>query len=120
MALLDLSVELLGEVTLTTDRCSKNLVCIRNISHKCNKQVTSKQRNKILSHFFQQTTIVLETAMTILEIGISLPTLVERKGKALHSSIAREFCSEGRRYATKQEKSFYHRRLIVSLNSKTT
>jgi hypothetical protein len=44
--------------------------------------------------------------MTILEIGISFPTLVDRRGKALHSSIAREFRSDGHRDATKQEKSF--------------
>ena len=44
--------------------------------------------------------------MTILEIGISFPTLVDRSEKALHDSIAREFRSEGHRDATKQVKSF--------------
>jgi hypothetical protein len=44
--------------------------------------------------------------MTILEIGISFPTLVERREKALHASIAREFHSEGHKDAMKQEKSF--------------
>jgi hypothetical protein len=56
--------------------------------------------------------------MTILEIGTSFPTLVERWGKALHSSIAREFCSASHRDVTKQEKSSYHRRPIVSLAGK--
>jgi hypothetical protein len=44
--------------------------------------------------------------MTILEIGISIPTLVDRSKKALHSSIAREFHSEGHRDMMKREKSF--------------
>jgi hypothetical protein len=35
--------------------------------------------------------------MTILEIGISFATLVDRNKKALHSSIAREFHLEGSR-----------------------
>jgi hypothetical protein len=35
--------------------------------------------------------------MTILEIGISFPTLVDRREKALHGSIAREFHLEGHR-----------------------
>jgi hypothetical protein len=56
--------------------------------------------------------------MTILEIGISFPTLVERRQKAQKSSIAREFHSEGHRDATTQAKSFYHRRPIVSLAGK--
>jgi hypothetical protein len=34
----------LGEVTQTKDGHSKNLTCTRNISIKCNKQVTSKQQ----------------------------------------------------------------------------
>jgi hypothetical protein len=44
--------------------------------------------------------------MTILEIGISFPTLVERSVKALHDSIAREHRSEGHRDAMKRAKSF--------------
>jgi hypothetical protein len=39
--------------------------------------------------------VALGTAMTILEIGITFPTLVDRSEKALHDSIAREYCSEG-------------------------
>jgi hypothetical protein len=35
--------------------------------------------------------------MTILEIDISFPTLVDRSEKALHGSIAREFHSQGHR-----------------------
>jgi hypothetical protein len=41
------------------------------------------------------TTVVFGTVTTILETGISFPTLVERRGKAQHDSTAREFCSEG-------------------------
>jgi hypothetical protein len=44
--------------------------------------------------------------MTILEIGISFPTLVDRSEKALHDSIAKEYHSEGHRDATKRAKSF--------------
>jgi hypothetical protein len=33
--------------------------------------------------------------MTILEIGISFPTLVDRSEKAVHDSIAIEYCLEG-------------------------
>jgi hypothetical protein len=33
----------LGEVTWMKDRCPKNLTRMRNVSPKCNKQVTSKQ-----------------------------------------------------------------------------
>jgi hypothetical protein len=36
----------LGEVTQTKDRCSKNLTRTRNIPPKCNKQVTSKQQTR--------------------------------------------------------------------------
>jgi hypothetical protein len=36
----------LGEVTRTKDRRSKNLTRTRNVSPKCNKQVTSKQQTK--------------------------------------------------------------------------
>jgi hypothetical protein len=39
--------------------------------------------------------------MTILEIGISFPTLVDRNKKALHDSIAIEYHSEGHWDATK-------------------
>jgi hypothetical protein len=52
--------------------------------------------------------------MTILEIDISFSTLVDRSKKALHGSIAGEFHSQGHRDATKWEKSFCHRRLIVA------
>jgi hypothetical protein len=45
--------------------------------------------------------VALGTATTILEIGISFPTLVDRSKKALHDSIAREFPSEGHIDATK-------------------
>jgi hypothetical protein len=44
--------------------------------------------------------------MTILEIGISFPTLVDRSENALHDSIAIEYRSEGHRDATKRAKSF--------------
>jgi hypothetical protein len=44
--------------------------------------------------------------MTILEIGISFPTLVDRSKKALHNSIAIEYCLEGHWDATKWVKSF--------------
>jgi hypothetical protein len=44
--------------------------------------------------------------MTILEIGISFPTLVDRSEKALHDSIARELRSEVHIDATKRAKSF--------------
>jgi hypothetical protein len=44
--------------------------------------------------------------MTILEIGISFPTLVDRSEKTLHDSIAREYHSEGHWDATKWAKSF--------------
>jgi hypothetical protein len=36
----------LGEVTQTKDRCSKNLTRTRNIPPKCTKQVTSKQQTR--------------------------------------------------------------------------
>jgi hypothetical protein len=52
------------------------------------------------------TMVALGTAMTFLEIGISFPTLVDRREKALHDSIAREFCLEGHQDATKRAKSF--------------
>jgi hypothetical protein len=44
--------------------------------------------------------------MTILEIGISFPTLVDRREKALHDSIAIEYRSEGHWDAMKWAKSF--------------
>jgi hypothetical protein len=37
----------LGEVTWMKDGCSKNLTRMRNISPKCNKQVTSKQQTRL-------------------------------------------------------------------------
>jgi hypothetical protein len=37
---------LLGEVTQTKDRRSKNLTRTRNVPPKCNKQVTSKQQTR--------------------------------------------------------------------------
>jgi hypothetical protein len=37
---------LLGEVTWTKDRCSKNLTRTRNIPPKCNKPVTTKQQTR--------------------------------------------------------------------------
>jgi hypothetical protein len=36
----------LGEVTQMKDGCLKNLTCTRNISPKCNKQLTSKQQTR--------------------------------------------------------------------------
>jgi hypothetical protein len=36
----------LGEVTWTKDRCSKNLTRTRNVQPKCNKQVTTKQQTR--------------------------------------------------------------------------
>jgi hypothetical protein len=45
-------------------------------------------------------------ATTILEIGISFPTLVDRSEEALHDSIAIEYHSEGHWDAMKQAKSF--------------
>jgi hypothetical protein len=36
----------LGEVTWMKDGCSKNLTGTRNVSPKCNKQVTSKQETR--------------------------------------------------------------------------
>jgi hypothetical protein len=39
----------LGEVTLTKDGCLKNLTHTRNISPKCNKQVTSSNKQDSLS-----------------------------------------------------------------------
>jgi hypothetical protein len=50
--------------------------------------------------------VALGTATTILEIGISFPTLLDRSEKALHDSIAIEFRLEGRIDATKRAKSF--------------
>jgi hypothetical protein len=44
--------------------------------------------------------------MTILEIGISFPTLVDRSNKALHDSIAREYHLEGHWDTMKWAKSF--------------
>jgi hypothetical protein len=44
--------------------------------------------------------------MTILEIGIFFPTLVDRSEKALHDSIAIEYRLEGHWDATKWAKSF--------------
>jgi hypothetical protein len=111
----------LGEVTWKKDRYSENLTSLRNISAKCNKQVTSKQQTRFSLtsiNLSSKTTVVFGMAMTILEIGIYFPTLVYRREKTLHNSIAREFCSEGHRDRTKQEKSLYHRRLIVSLAGK--
>jgi hypothetical protein len=43
----------LVEVTWMKDSCSKNLTRTRNISPKCNKQVTSKQQTGLFSHFYQ-------------------------------------------------------------------
>jgi hypothetical protein len=68
------------------------------ISSKCNKQVTSKQQTRFSLtsiNYSSKTTVVFGTAMTILKIGISFPTLVDRREKALHGSIAREFHSKG-------------------------
>jgi hypothetical protein len=44
--------------------------------------------------------------MTILEIGISFPTLVDWNEKALHDSIAIEYHSEGHWDKMKWAKSF--------------
>jgi hypothetical protein len=69
----------LGEVTQTKDRCSKNLTRTRNISPKCNKQVTSKQQTRFSLTSINEsskTPVVLGTAMTILEIGMSFPTML--------------------------------------------
>jgi hypothetical protein len=44
--------------------------------------------------------------MTILEIGISFPTLVDKSEKALHDSIAREYRSVGHWDTMKWAKTF--------------
>jgi hypothetical protein len=74
----------LGEVTRTKDGCSKNLTRMRNVPPKCNKQVTSNQQTRSFLTSINKsskTTVALGTAMTILEIGISFPTLVDRRSR---------------------------------------
>jgi hypothetical protein len=68
----------LGEVTWMKDGCSKNLTRTRNVPPKCNKQVTNKQRTRFSLtsiNYSSKTTVTLGTATTILEIGISFPTI---------------------------------------------
>jgi hypothetical protein len=95
---------LLGEVTWIKDGHSKNLTRTRNVPPKCNKQVTSKQQTRSFLtsiNLSTKTTVALGTATTILEIGISFPTLVDRRETALHDSIATEYHLEGHWDATK-------------------
>jgi hypothetical protein len=80
------------------DGHSKNLTRTRNVPPKCNKQVTSKQQTRSFLtsiNLSTKTTVALGTATTILEIGISFPTLVDRRETALHDSIATEYHLEG-------------------------
>jgi uncharacterized membrane protein YjgN (DUF898 family) len=57
------------------------------MSPKCNKQVTSKQHTRFSLTSINKssmTTVVFGTSMTILEIGISFPTLMVKS----HSNLA--------------------------------
>jgi hypothetical protein len=64
------------------------------------KQATKNSLSLLSTNLVR--TVVFGTAMTILEIGISFLTLVERSEKALHGSIVREFRSEGHRDKTNE------------------
>jgi hypothetical protein len=65
----------------------------RHINATSKSQASNKQDSLSLLSTNLVETSVFGTTTIILEIGISFPTLVERSKKALHGSIAREFCS---------------------------
>jgi hypothetical protein len=113
--------EVLGEVTRTNDGCSKNRTSTRNIPPKCNKQVTSKQQTRSFLTSINKsskTTVVFRTAMTIIEIGISFPTLVDRSEKHYTAVLPESIICRDIEMQWNEWSHFYHRRPIVILAGK--
>jgi hypothetical protein len=80
-------------------------------------QASNKQDSLSLlsTNLASKTTVVLGTATTILEIGISFPTLVDRRSRHYMVVLPESFCCRVIKMQQNERSHFYHRRLANSI-----